>query len=273
MLPKSWKFLIIYLSIGVANGAKILGLFPSPSISHQVVFSPFTLALADKGHEVVMVTTNVLETLPNKSAKYEQIDLSYESYECLKKYSFAGKMSTFEGLDAFEGIGYDLSESTLSSPKFQKLIEQNTKFDLCIVEIWYVALYGMKDVFNCSLVLMSTVLGTLRNYEAFDNPTHPVLYPENNAGYAKNLNFFQRLHVTFFHVYEKYFLNYRPMHDKLNEKYLKVKIRPVNEIEKDADLLIVNGHPLLAGIRPLVPNIVHMHNLHIQPPKPLPDVS
>lgn len=261
--------------ICVANGAKILGIFPSPSISHQIVFSPLTLALADKGHEVVIITTNPLEILPNKSAKYEQIDLHDESYNCLKKYSDFQQIQTssFKQLDVFETLAYDISESTLSSPKMQKLIKENRHFDLCIVEVWYIALYGVKDVYNCSLVLMSTVLGTLNNYEAFGNPTHPVLYPENNAPYAKDLDFFKRLYVTFFHVYQKYFLDSHPMHDKLVENYLKKNIRSVNEIEKDTDLLIVNGHPLISGIRPLVPNIIHMHNLHIKPPKTLPHVS
>lgn len=49
-------YFFICVDIGSNEAARILAIFPAPSISHQVVFRPLTQALAKRGHEIVVIT-------------------------------------------------------------------------------------------------------------------------------------------------------------------------------------------------------------------------
>ncbi len=44
---------------------------------------------------------------------------------------------------------------------------------------------------------------------------------------------------------------------------------PVPELSKDAHLVLYTGHPLLDGVRPVVPNYQYVGFLHCHPPHPL----
>ena len=50
-------------------------------------------------------------------------------------------------------------------------------------------------------------------------------------------------------------------------------LRPIAEIERDAELLIINSHPTTAWARPLSPNVIPIGAMHVRPAEPLPKVS
>lgn len=64
------------------QSARILGLFPTPSVSHQSVFQPIWRELSLRGHKVTVITPNPLKdpSLTNLT----EIDMS-EAYEIQKK--------------------------------------------------------------------------------------------------------------------------------------------------------------------------------------------
>ena len=49
-------------------------------------------------------------------------------------------------------------------------------------------------------------------------------------------------------------------------------LRPIAEIERDAELLIINSHPTTAWSRPLPPNVIPIGAMHVRPAQPLPEV-
>jgi glucuronosyltransferase len=51
------KFLLVFVLSSV-EGSRILGIFPTPSISHQVVFQRLSMDLAARGHQLTVVTTH-----------------------------------------------------------------------------------------------------------------------------------------------------------------------------------------------------------------------
>ncbi|PSN29408.1 hypothetical protein C0J52_28242 [Blattella germanica] len=55
-----WIFLVLYL-VSSSNGARILGIFPTPSSSHQVPFQTIMRALAARGHQVTIITPDPLK--------------------------------------------------------------------------------------------------------------------------------------------------------------------------------------------------------------------
>ncbi|KAJ8708784.1 hypothetical protein PYW08_010166 [Mythimna loreyi] len=46
------------LQIFSSDAARILAVYPVPSISHQVTFRPITMELVKRGHEVVVITAD-----------------------------------------------------------------------------------------------------------------------------------------------------------------------------------------------------------------------
>ncbi|KAJ8878993.1 hypothetical protein PR048_019599 [Dryococelus australis] len=82
----SAAILTIILVTRVAGGARILGVSPVTSVSHQIVYRAVTTELAKRGHELVVITTDPVNdpTLAN----YTEIDISflYDFYR--KNYNF-----------------------------------------------------------------------------------------------------------------------------------------------------------------------------------------
>ena len=79
-----WKFLIVLFSLLLivqnSDGANILAIFPTASISHQVVFRAYTNGLAAKGHSLTIVTTDPIET---NNPNITQIDFHF-TYELFR---------------------------------------------------------------------------------------------------------------------------------------------------------------------------------------------
>lgn len=66
-------FLLLVIFIAKINGAKILGIFHLPSKSHHILGSTLLKALAERGHQVTMISPFPLKK-PLKN--YEDIHLS-----------------------------------------------------------------------------------------------------------------------------------------------------------------------------------------------------
>lgn len=67
--------------IGFSDAYNILGVFPFPAYSHYALGSRIMKALAEKGHNVTVITP-ILEEKPPKN--YRQIYVSYEATEELE---------------------------------------------------------------------------------------------------------------------------------------------------------------------------------------------
>lgn len=82
-------FLVILVFAFANNNieaARILAVFPTPSISHQVVFRPLTQELARRGHEVVVVTTDPAFPKGQAPLNLTEIDVHDLSYSAWKRF-------------------------------------------------------------------------------------------------------------------------------------------------------------------------------------------
>ncbi|XP_052744252.1 UDP-glucuronosyltransferase 2B15 isoform X2 [Bicyclus anynana] len=71
----------ISFNLYLTSGARILGVFPTPSISHQVVFRPLVQELVKRGHEVTVITTDPAfkpGQAPTNLTEIDVHDLSYK---------------------------------------------------------------------------------------------------------------------------------------------------------------------------------------------------
>ncbi|KAJ9600232.1 hypothetical protein L9F63_009457, partial [Diploptera punctata] len=55
-----WIFIIALLICG-NDGARILGIFPTPAFSHQLTYQTIMKALAARGHQITVISPNPLQ--------------------------------------------------------------------------------------------------------------------------------------------------------------------------------------------------------------------
>lgn len=134
------NFAVVLYSASIlqfGDGYRILGVFPSPYISHQLVFRGLTLALNERGHELVVVTTDPVNdpTLTN----YTEIDISfgYDIWGNLDFIEHRGKTRRIDRLPKILNNYLDLIDRILSQPDLRSLYapDSNEKFDLVLVEM------------------------------------------------------------------------------------------------------------------------------------------
>lgn len=131
-------FSLIVNVLKFANGARILALCPTASISHQIVFRGLTVALNKQGHEVVVVTTDPLND--SNLINYTEIDISFMYNEIvdINYINIRGTQQLYEFLLEIAPILHNQAEEILDHPAVRKLyaLNSNEKFDLVLIEMF-----------------------------------------------------------------------------------------------------------------------------------------
>lgn len=187
MLQLIWiTTLTLFLSTSV-DPARILGVYPMPFISHQVVFRALTAELVKRGHEVVVITPDPLYKNKESPKNLTEIDIS-ASYEVVFsmltdiKYMNAILIKRGVIMDAtmiIETNKLDLRHYLFQIPEVNNLIgDKSRTFDLVITEGITQSSLIFGEIFDAPVVLFSSLYGTASNYEAVGSVArHPVLYP------------------------------------------------------------------------------------------------
>ncbi|XP_077300077.1 UDP-glucosyltransferase 2-like isoform X3 [Arctopsyche grandis] len=235
--------------------------------------------LAKRGHHVVTMTPNPI-VYKEKIPTLNQIDVQQISYKFWKQQFNFVKLteeatSPTNIMEKYYTLMCSIVEMQMKTPKMQKLLnDPSERFDLCFFESVAPHVNPIKDHFNCSLILISSLTGTLQDFDALGNPSNPVLYIDMMSPYMDDLNFWQRLHLSYLDIVYRYLYYFKmvPLLDERMKKVFGENIRSVDEIQKDVDMLFLNVHPIFGEIRPTVPGIVYMGSLHIRPTMPLPSI-
>lgn len=269
------KIILCATLVHIVNGAKILGIFPTASISHQVAYQPIWKELSLRGHEVTVITPNPLKdpTLTNLT----EIDVSsmYKMFSDVTA-TFSSEVTPRDILDIlvyFQTTGW---EEIMSNEEVIHLLKDDTKkFDLVMVEF----LSALPGVFaykyKCPLIGVVSVTALSSTYEAVGNPAHPIAYPNTILTYGKEKNFYQKIYAIWFALYERLRYHYHdlPIYDQHARKYFGEDMPYLGDIERNISMLFINANPVFHMARPTVPGLIHLEMMHIKPKKQLPQVS
>lgn len=167
------------------------------------------------------------------------------------------------------------TENILKTKNYQNFINSNPKFDLMITEsfnsrFFYALSYKLK------VPLMSLSSCVLMPWTSYDiaNPINPSYIPAIMSYQADKMNFLQRLDnvytlaVSVF-AYEIFF---HRKDEEIKRKYFGEDVPPLRDIAKNISLTLVNSHFTLNRPRPLLPGVVEVGGMFIEPSKPLPEV-
>ena len=263
------------LSVETAN---ILFLSFSSSRSHQNVYEPLLLQLANRGHNVTLVSP-----IPagGTHQNFRQIVTpNIESHlDHHAQAVFTRQQSPLKSLLALptpflNGEKYmSICRAAYNDSRVMNL--QNEQFDLVFLKNFFnECTYGLAHVLNTTTILTTTFPAFRWTAGTFGAFYPPSFVPGLLVTYSHRMNFFQRA-VNFISEIVNYAMRQLLFVPKMEVVYREVlgdQIPSVSEIESNASMLFMNSDFSLTYPRPQMPDMLEVAGLHCVDPNPLPDV-
>lgn len=267
--------LLVNVLITATKSAKILGLFLTASYSHQVIYQPVWKELSLRGHEVTVITTDPLEDPSLVNLTEISVRKAYGDMIASNMVEVMGKdRFLFERYMNAYDVYNDLYSNILRYPEVEQIIKDNTtRYDLILMEAMHPLVYGFVAKYKVPFVEIFSVCGTLKMHDAVYNPTHPVLNPDLWSSLNGD-TLYERVKSTFAEVIARilYRFYHLPKTDRTARKFFGNDIPYIGDIEKNVSIMLLNVNPVLFSVRPNVPSIVEIQQMHIRPKRPLPTV-
>ncbi|KAF5287795.1 hypothetical protein FQA39_LY15731 [Lamprigera yunnana] len=268
MFYKTLLILIISI-IGLSNGARILAVVPTPSYSHQVAFHSLWKELSLRGHQVTLVTTDLIKDA--SLVNLTQIDIS-DLYEKGREeaQNMIKRNSMFEMLDMITSF----AEFHLSHPKIQELIKKEDEhFDVVMVEFLTPFVLGYGARFKCPIILVSSIASFAWIDNIMGNPHHPIIYPDMPLNVYDELTLFDRVNVVLRHIAMDFFYKFYtvPSQQEMIYKYFGEDYPLIDDIARNISIVLANSNPVFHKIKPTLPSIISVGgNVYRPTPPPLP---
>lgn len=264
-------------ALQLSETARIFAWFPIPSISHQVVFRPLTQELAKRGHQVVVMTPDPAFPKGQTPANLTEIDVHDVAYGAWTE-TFMSKQKGMTN-DMYEQVVMLYTamlasfETQLNTTEMIALINGKEKFDLLIIEGVVVPALAISHVIKAPVVFVTSLAAnpvTLANLGA---PTQPFLYPFSIQQKVFNLTMWDKI-MQFYEMVKMANIE-MDFHAKTRDilvRYFGDDLPPLQELEKNVDLVLMNENPVWGEVRPLPLNVVYIGGIHQNPKKDLPEV-
>lgn len=276
MMFLTWRVCLVFWFIVQVKGARILGIFNIPSVSHQVAFQPIWKELSLRGHEVTVMSPNPLNDPSLTNLTEVDLGFLYDDLGELKKKMAEGMNHWYwtRNVDIFVQMN---TRTLFSHDKVQRLIKDDSiEFDIVLVEAVYPVPSIFASKFNCPLIGIASLSVPNPVHELVGNPGHPILYPDLSTSFGEHMTFLEKVDAVLFYWYHRYYYFYQtlPSLDKIVREYFGDSMPTLEEICKNMSMIFLNTNPIIHKPRPYGPNVVEMGGrMHLKPKKPLPTVK
>uniref|UniRef100_A0A023EW79 UDP-glucuronosyltransferase n=1 Tax=Aedes albopictus TaxID=7160 RepID=A0A023EW79_AEDAL len=277
---KIW-WLLLFSSVWIISNqnvqsAKILGVFPTSSKSHYIVGSALMKALANKGHEVTVISP-FPQQKPLKNYRDVTTTQVWKAVEpIVANLLDIAKKGVIESIKNTYDFGHRITNSTLTDPAVIDLLASNETFDLIVLEIFMNdAMIGFCHHFNAPCIGVSTFGASKWTTDLVGTPSPPSYVPNAFLGFSDRMSFKERLLNTLMSATEIVVDTFvdRPAQIEMYQKAFPGQKPPFAELKKKAiSLVLLNNHFSLSYPRPYVTGMVEVGGMHVnRVPKPLPD--
>ncbi|CAG7630510.1 unnamed protein product, partial [Allacma fusca] len=257
------------------SSAKILTISFMSSKSHRITYEPLLRELARRGHEV----TAIGPILSKDEKNFKNIQTINQEKSFSKGPNFfdlkLNMPAWLEGFfNAYLFLGHRLvgmCHDSYNLPQVQKVL--NETWDMVFfTPLLNECLYGLVYKLNTTTVIytQTTVFTWLADNLGTPNP--PSHVSSILIGYDERMNFGQRFFNVFRSVYDWAILNfyYFPMAQSAYRTLLGDPTIPsIQEIERNASIVLMNSHISFSPPRPLLPDIIEVGGMHLIPSKPV----
>ncbi|KAG5870475.1 hypothetical protein JTB14_030329 [Gonioctena quinquepunctata] len=270
----SLQLVVILSFINIIDGARILGIFFVPSISHQIAYQPIWKELSQRGHEVTVISPNILAD-PNLT-NLTEIDVSF-AYRTLEEFNVQGNMgkenSVFRNFLFIHEVLSKILQQQLEYEEVQKLIKGEEEFDLLLIECLHPLAFGFGARFNAPIIAVSSLQVFSYTHDIFGNPTHPVLRPDVLMSFHGEITLTDRIRSFIYSIGSRilYYWQILPQIDGVARKYFGKDMTYLGNIIRNTSLLLMNTNPIMHLPMPNVPNTIEIGQLHIREKEKLPE--
>lgn len=250
------------------SGYRILGLFPLNGKSHFAMPGRLMQALAERGHQVDVVSHFPLDNPP---ANYRDISLKGSVPEVVNNFTAARALtmvSMSSSIHIFmQKSGYAYCQ-LLRHPKIRKIIDEPPKdppYDLVIVEVFSQHCF-MAFARHLKVPLLGIAATTNMDWldPSIGNPNNPAYVQSMSTAVGQRMDFWQRLINTYHHVWTVLQFNYYVTNqDSIVSELFGPNMPSTRDLPADLSVVLVNSHPSLNDIRPNMPNVIEVGGMHL----------
>lgn len=188
-------FKILTVSTSVL-GSRILFIFPTPSKSHMIIAHALSTALAEKGHDVTVVSPFPLE----KSVKNHRniyLPLSEGTKNIMNNFAKNPTKNFFKLMS----VTFDLAETVADDVMESEAVKEiwNEQFDLLVFGVFVQNIVlGIAEHFNCPAIMLSVQRHLSFTSLLVANPLSINAVPHFQLG-TYEMNFIERVKNLFIH--------------------------------------------------------------------------
>lgn len=143
-----------FASLDSSTASRILFLFPSPSKSHLIVVQGLSTTLAERGHDVTVVSPFPLDK-PMKNYRDIKVEVPEDMLKLSTLMVTNPNGSLFKLLPRLMRNLFTMGNDMLTMPKFKKIMNEES-FDLVIIGMFFNNyLLGVGDHFKCPTMMLS----------------------------------------------------------------------------------------------------------------------
>ncbi|XP_044265327.1 UDP-glycosyltransferase UGT5-like [Tribolium madens] len=270
---------LVLISIYGVNSAKILGVMPVTGRSHYILVSTLMRALAEKGHDVTVISC-FGEKNPPKNGTYRDIVVT-EGLEEMQKLAPVVNMNMFDldksnpfvGAIFMASMFPAMTEVMLKNENVQKLINSGEKFDVVIVEQFANdAQKALSTHFGAPLVSLSGLGANYWVNSLVGNPSPPSYIPDLMLDYSVPMTFCERVVNSIVYVFNEFLHKFYifSKHNEIMKKYIPNAPTHISDVLYNNSIVLMNSHPSINQPVPYVPNMIDIGGFHVKPPKKLP---
>ncbi|XP_073834862.1 UDP-glycosyltransferase UGT4-like isoform X3 [Musca autumnalis] len=268
-------FVLLVIAVIPNESARILSVFPSPSLSHLFIHFSVAETLAKDGHNVT-----VIATAPNP---YKNPDIKYIYLkEPMFDAEFARKMVNkpspiYVKLAHHFGLVLDMTNNTLNNPLMQQFLRDHKAGDFDLVLLGYGMndfIFGLGAHFQCPMVLSFMVQSVFTTNSMVGNPAEAAYVPILFAEQKQPMDFPARVKNFLSSLYEN--VIFKEILSRKSQRYYRYnfpadRYPPLEEVYKNVSLVLTNHHFSQGPIRPNVPALIEIGGIQIkEKPDPLP---
>ncbi|XP_041448268.1 UDP-glucosyltransferase 2-like [Drosophila obscura] len=289
MLLNTTRILLLAVAavalIDGSQGANILGLFPSLSPSHLIIQMSAVKALAERGHNVTVVTV-LKPAVTHKDITVIRVPLSTE--EAAEMSAMIEKMAKNENKNMlvamFRMIGqmgfmFRKMADALRDPRVRDLyLNKDNRFDL-VLSGFFMNDYqmGFAKKVNAPLIVLATMPPNMLLNPLVGNPNEIAYVPSINDAVekGKGMSFKQRIKCFIMTAGFGVFAKITENRNRNTYKELfgdDPNMPEYSEMMKNTSLVFFASHALSEGpVRPNVPGVIEIGGIQIKDtPAPLP---
>ncbi|XP_055376130.1 UDP-glucosyltransferase 2-like [Condylostylus longicornis] len=262
----------------MVNGANILALMNIPSPSHSLWNTILVNALANRGHNLTVLISDLPKNPKDLHKNVHFIDMNDMYQNLFNEADFESflDISPLQMMSGYCMYNILVCEATLKSKGFSLFMEKykNEKFDLILYDYTFgPCLLGLVHMYNYPPLISVSAFPYVPIATKFTGGHfYPAYVSYHSVTWDPINNFLDRMHNHMLYAAEELYRYYsmNPQLDKMIRPVFPADTPYLADLEKLTTIALIGTHPAITKAQPLPQNIIEVGGLNIVDSQPLP---